>query len=99
MPSPAFSAGHFQKIKTKENAVINCLFYPSISSVVGKVRTVYGKKGKTVTPSRTLQAKDEMCSLQMGKLYYNAMNINYVLVLVYVQNCKKARPLVCHCPS
>ena len=45
MPSPAFSAGHFQQIKTKENAVISCLFYPSISSVIGKVQTVYGKKG------------------------------------------------------
>ena len=45
MPSPAFSAGHFQKIKTKENAVISCLFYPSISSVISKVQTVYGKKG------------------------------------------------------
>ena len=98
MPSPAFSAGHFQKIKTKKNAVINCLFYPSISSVVGKVRTVYGKKGKTVTPSRRLQAKGEMCTLQTSKLCYNAININYVLVLVYVQNCKRAQPLVCHGP-
>ena len=26
MPSPAFLAGHFQQIKTKENAVISCLF-------------------------------------------------------------------------
>ena len=45
MPSPAFSAGHFQAIKTKENAVISCLFYPSISIVIDKVQTVYGKKG------------------------------------------------------
>ena len=30
MPSPAFSAGYFQLIKTKENAVISCLFYPSL---------------------------------------------------------------------
>ena len=45
MPSPAFYAGNFQKIKTKESAAISCLFYPSISSVIGKVQTVYGKKG------------------------------------------------------
>ena len=44
MPSPAFPTGHFQQIKTKKNAVISCLFYPSISSVIGKVQTVYGKK-------------------------------------------------------
>ena len=30
MPSPAFSVRHFQEIKTKENAVISCLFYPSL---------------------------------------------------------------------
>ena len=30
MPSPAFSAGHSQYITTKENAVISCLFYPSL---------------------------------------------------------------------
>ena len=27
------------------------------------------------------------------------LNINYVLVLVYVQNCKRAQSLVCHGPS
>ena len=41
------------------------------------------KKGKTVAPARTLQAKGEMCTLQTGKLCYNAININYVLVLIY----------------
>ena len=40
-----------------------------------------------------------MCTLQTGKLCYNAININYVLVLVYVQNCKRAQSLVCHGPS
>ena len=40
------------------------------------------KKGKTVTPSRRLQAKGEMCTLQTGKLCYNAININYVIVLI-----------------
>ena len=40
-----------------------------------------------------------MCTLQTGKLCYNAININYVLMLVYVQNCKRAQSLVCHGPS
>ena len=40
------------------------------------------KKGKTVTPSKRLQAKGEMCTLQTGKLLCNAININYVLVLI-----------------
>ena len=41
------------------------------------------KKGKTVMPSRRLQAKSKMCTLQTGKLCYNAININnYVLVLI-----------------
>ena len=57
------------------------------------------KKGKTVTTSGTLQAKGEMCTLQTGKLCYNAININYILVLLYVQDCKRAQSLVCHGPS
>ena len=47
--------------------------------------------GKTVTPSRTLQAKGEMCTLHTGKLCYHAININYVLVLVLM--CRIAREL------
>ena len=40
-----------------------------------------------------------MCNFQTGKLCYNAISyINYVLVLVYVQNCKRAQSLVCHGP-
>ena len=35
-----------------------------------------------------------MCTLHTGKLCYNAINISYVLVLVYVQNCKRAQSLV-----
>ena len=46
-----------------------------------------------------LQAKGKMCTLQTGNLYNNAININYVLVLVYVQNCKRAQSVVCHGPS
>ena len=64
-----------------------------------RYRLLTVKKGKTVTPTRTLQAKGEMCTLQTGKLCYNAININYVLVLVYVQTCKRAQSLVCHGPS
>ena len=64
-----------------------------------RYRLFTAKKGKTVTPTRTLQAKGEMCTLQTGKLCYNAININYVLVLVYVQTCKRAQSLVCHGPS
>ena len=30
MPFPALSAGHFQEINTQENAVVICLFYPSL---------------------------------------------------------------------
>ena len=44
MLSPAFSAGHFQEIKTKENAVISCLFYPSLVLSV-RYSAKYGKKG------------------------------------------------------
>ena len=54
---------------------------------------------RLMTASRTLQAKGEMCTLQTGKLCYNAININYVLVLVYVHTCKRAQSLVCHGPS
>ena len=54
---------------------------------------------RLMTASRTLQAKGEMCTLQTGKLCYNAININYVLVLMYVQNCKRAQSPVCRGPS
>ena len=39
--------------------------------ILGKVQTVSAKKGKTVTPSRTLRAKGEMCTIQTGKLCYS----------------------------
>ena len=64
-----------------------------------RYRLFTAKKGKTVTPTRTLQAKGEMYTLQTGKLCCNAININYVLVLGYVQTCKRAQSLVCHGPS
>ena len=40
------------------------------------------KKDKTVTPSKRVHAKGETSTFQRGKLSYNAVNIN-VLVLVY----------------
>ena len=46
-----------------------------------------------------LQAKGEMCTLQTGKFCYNAININYVLVLVYMQTYNRPQSLVCRGPS
>ena len=66
------------------------LFY-SISGVRSARYNLYGKKGKTVTPSRKLQAKGDTSSLQTGNNRNNAINI---LVLVHVQNYKRARSLV-----
>ena len=37
--------------------------------------------------------KGEPCTLETGKLCYNAININNVLVLVYVQNYKRSGPI------
>ena len=97
IPSLAFSAGHFLLNKDEGKYINSRLFYPSLVLSV-KYRLVTAKKGKTVTPSRTLQVKGEMCIFQTGRLCYNAININYVLLLVYVQNCKGVQSLVCHGP-
>ena len=51
-------------MNTKENALISSLIY--ISAVIGKAKCLR-KKCKTVTPSRRLQAEDEMSTLQRGK--------------------------------
>ena len=37
--------------------------------------------------------KGETCTLQTGKLCYNSININNVLVLVYVHNYKRSGPI------
>ena len=50
-------------------------------------------------PISSVIGKVRDCTLQTGKLCYNAININFVLVLVYVQNCKTAQSLICHGPS
>ena len=68
MPFPAFSAGPFQQINTEKKTMFSCLFY--ISSVYRYARySIYRKKGKTVTPSRRLQAtaEGETSTLQTGK--------------------------------
>ena len=76
------------------------VYFTHISRVLSvSYRLFTVKNGKTVTPSRTLQAKGEMCTIQSGKLCYNAIDINYVLVLVYVQTCYRAQSLICHGPS
>ena len=61
--------------------------------------SVYGKKGQNSVAFKEVTRKVRDCTLQTGKLCYNAININFVLVLVYVQNCKTAQPLICHGPS
>ena len=76
-------------MKTTENAVISCLFYPFISNVIGRVQTVSGIKDVDTRKGR------DVYTLQTGNLCYNAVSINYVLVLVYVQNCKRAKSPVC----
>ena len=75
MPFPTFSA---------ENAVVRCLFYPSL--VLSVKYSVYGKKSKKaqkVTISRRLHAKVETSTLLTGKLCYDAININILCLLMY----------------
>ena len=45
-------------------------FFYSISGVRSARYNLYGKKGKTVTPSRKLRAKGDTSSLQTGKQRY-----------------------------
>ena len=64
-------------------------FFYYISGVRSAGYNLYGKKGKTVPPSRKLQAKGDTSSLRTGKQRYQ-----YRFVLVHVQNYKRARSLV-----
>ena len=59
--------------------------------------SVYGKKGQNNDAFKEVTSKVRDCTLQTGKLCYNFININYVLVLVYVR--KTAQSLICHGPS
>ena len=56
MPFPALSTGHFNKYERKSKWLEYIL---PISNVVVKVQCLR-KKGKTVTPSRKLQAKGKI---------------------------------------
>ena len=77
----------------KENAVISCLFYPSISSVIGKVQCLRQKRVKRWRYQGGYKERAICVPSRQCKLCHNAININYVFVLVYVQNCKRAQSL------
>ena len=78
----------------KENAVVSCLFYQSLSAI-GKVQCLW-KKGENSDPIKEVtEAKGETSTLQMGKLHYNAINMN-VFVLIHLQNCKTAQSGISH---
>ena len=87
--SPSFLnfQGAFSVNKYKEKCSFSFFFY-SISGVRSARYNLYGRKGKTVTPSRKLQAKGDTSCFRRAN---NAINI---LVLVHVQNYKRARSLV-----
>ena len=59
MPCPALSSGHFNKYERKSKWLEYIL---PISNVVVKVQCLR-KKGKTVTPSRKLQAKGKIACM------------------------------------
>ena len=63
-----------------ENAVVSCLFYPSLESSV----TYNLNGGKTMVKTGGLLAKGKTSTLQTGELCYNIINVP---VLVNVQNC------------
>ena len=66
-------------------------FLVYISSVIGKVQRKR-KKGRTVTPSRRLQAKGEMFTLQMRKDQYNPKDLSitlFYMILCFQEILKK----------
>ena len=66
-PPPSWiSKEHFQY----ERKCSFSFFFYSISGVRSARYNLYGKKGKTVTPSRKLRAKGDTSSLQTGKQRY-----------------------------
>ena len=83
---------HFQgafSVNKYEGKCSFSFFFYYISGVRSAGYNLYGKKGKTVPPSRKLQAKGDTSSLRAGKQRYQ-----YRFVLVHVQNYKRARSLV-----
>ena len=69
--SPSFLnfQGAFSVNKYERKCSFSFFFY-SISGVRSARYNLYGKKGKTVTPSRKLRAKGDTSSLQTGKQRY-----------------------------
>ena len=68
MPFPALSTGHFNKYERKSKWLEYIL---PISNVVVKVHCLRNK-GKTVTPSRKLQAKGKIACMQPSLLVSTA---------------------------
>ena len=69
--SPSFL--NFQRAFSVNKYARKCsfsFFFYSISGVRSARYNLYGKKGKTVTPSRKLRAKGDTSSLQTGKQRY-----------------------------
>ena len=89
--SPSFLnfQGAFSVNKYEGKCSFSFFFY-SISGVRSARYNLYGKKGKTVTPSRKLQFKQRAIRL----LFRRSNNAINILVLVHVQNYKRARSLV-----
>ena len=69
--SPSFLnfQGAFSVNKYERKCSFSFFFY-SISGVRSARYNLYGRKGKTVTPSRKLRAKGDTSSLQTGKQRY-----------------------------
>ena len=68
MSFPAFSAGHFQEINTKENAIISCLIYISgvkLSAVKVQCSQEKKKKDSEATMKVTSKGRD-ICPSDVG---------------------------------
>ena len=61
-----FSAGHFQEINMRKGQYF-IVYFTSLGFNISKVQYLRKKKGKTVMPSRRLQAEGKMSALQIGK--------------------------------
>ena len=64
--SSVFHRTHLVNKMNKNTVIIWVFVFLPVSGVIGKVQR-YRKKGKTVMPSRSLQAKGETCTLQSGE--------------------------------
>ena len=76
------------------------VYFTHLSLVLSvRYRLCTAKKVKTVTYQRRYKERARCVPSRQCKLCHNAININYVLMVVYVQNYKRAQSLVCHGPS